>query len=61
MHEDNKKTSEKLAQTKNLCYLCIKQKNKRPCYPGNDLKTQHYEKNQYPGETARQVHKCKFT
>ena len=36
MHEDNKKTSEKLAQTKNLHYLCIKQKNKRPGYPGND-------------------------
>ena len=31
-----KKTSEKLAQTKNLHYLCIKQKNKRPGYPGND-------------------------
>ena len=36
MHEDNKKTSEKLAQMKNLHYLCIKQKNKRPCYPGDD-------------------------
>ena len=31
-----KKTSEKLAQTKNLYYLCIKQKNKRPGCPGND-------------------------
>ena len=31
-----KKTSEKLAQMKNLHYLCIKQKNKRPGYPGND-------------------------
>ena len=39
MHEDNKKTSEKLAQTKNLYYLCIKQKNKRPGYPGDDLKS----------------------
>ena len=36
MHEDNKKTSEKLVQVKNLYYLCIKQKNKRPGYPGND-------------------------
>ena len=36
LHEGNKKTSEKLAQTKNLHYLCIKQKNKRPGYPGND-------------------------
>ena len=36
MHEGNKKTSEKLAQTKNLHYLCIKQKNKRPGYPGDD-------------------------
>ena len=36
LHEGNKKTSEKLAQTKNLYYLCIKQKNKRPGYPGND-------------------------
>ena len=39
MHEDNKKTSEKLAQAKNLYYLCIKQKNKRPGYPGDDLKS----------------------
>ena len=38
MHEGNKKTSEKLAQMKNLHYLCIKQKNKRPGYPGDDLK-----------------------
>ena len=44
MHEDNKKTSEKLAQTKNLYYLCIKQKNKKPGYPGNDLKFNNYGK-----------------